>query len=57
MAPAFAEVEVAAAPVLLPAPAPSSDQIGIELPSGIRLTVGSGIDADALGRIVAALHR
>lgn len=57
MAPAFAEVEVAAAPVLLPAPASSSDPIGIELPSGIRLTVGSGIDADALGRIVAALHR
>jgi transposase len=56
-APAFAEVEVTPAPVLLPAPASSSDQIGIELPSGIRLTVGSGIDADALGRIVAALHR
>lgn len=55
--PAFAEVEVTAAPVSLPAPTPSSDQIGIELPSGIRLTVGSGIDADALGRIVAALHR
>jgi transposase len=57
MAPSFAEVEVAAAPALLPSPAPSSDQIGIELPSGIRLTVGSGIDADALGRIVAALYR
>lgn len=56
-APAFAEVEVAPASALLPVPAPSSDQIGIELPSGIRLTVGSGIDADALGRIVAALHR
>ena len=57
MVPAFAEVEVSTAPTLLPAPASSSDQIGIELPSGIRLTVGSDIDADALGRIVAALHR
>ena len=52
VAAAFAEVEVTAAPTLPPVPASSADQIGIELPSGIRLTVGSGIDADALGRFV-----
>jgi transposase len=54
--PSFAEVELASSPMALPSLAPSS-QIGIELPSGIRLTVDAGIDVEALGRMVAALNR
>jgi transposase len=54
--PSFAEVELANLPTALPSLTPSS-QIGIELPSGIRLTVDVGIDAEALGRMVAVLSR
>jgi transposase len=36
---------------------PASSQIGIELPSGVRLTVDVGIDAEALGQMVAVLSR
>ena len=59
--PSFAEVELTTLPTALPAPSPGHGQIGgqisIELPSGIRLTVDVGIDAEALGRMVAVLNR
>ena len=64
--PAFAEVEVASAPVAAPSmstmPASCSaplvnGQIGITLPSGVRLTVDASVDADALGRVLAVLGR
>ena len=53
--PAFAEVELSSDVPLLPAP--QSSQIGIELPSGVRLTVDAGFDADALARVLAVLQR
>jgi transposase len=34
-----------------------SGQIGISLPSGVRLTVDAGVDADALARVLAVLGR
>ena len=51
--PSFAEVEV---------PVPSaalagSGQIGIELPSGVRITVDAAVDADALARVMSVLAR
>lgn len=61
----FAEVHVAE-PVSLPAPQPSllpsavaesAGRIGIELPSGIKLSVDAAVDADALGRVLDALSR
>jgi transposase len=56
--PSFAEVELTTLPAALPVPAPGNgDQIGIELPSGIRLTVDAAIDVEALGRMVAVLNR
>ncbi len=59
--PTFAEVELTALPAPLPVQAPDSGQIsgqiGIELPSGIRLTVDASIDPQALGRMVAALNQ
>ena len=52
-APSFAEVEVS-----VPAPATAgSGQIGIELPSGVRLTVDAAVDADALARVMSVLAR
>lgn len=52
-APSFAEVEVS-----VPAPATAgSGQIGIELPSGVRLTVDATVDADALARVMSVLAR
>lgn len=58
--PSFAEVEVA--PPLMPTmtsaePALPCGQIGIELPSGIRLTVDAEVDADALARVLGVLTR
>ena len=56
--PSFAEVEVVAprAPSMLPAePVPHCGQIGIELPSGVRLTVDAAVDGDALARVLTAL--
>ena len=57
---AFAEVEISE-PVIAAAPAPSlaqhDGQIGIELPSGVRLTVDAAVDADALARVIAVLVR
>ena len=32
-------------------------QIGIELPSGVRLTVDAAVDADALARVMSVLSR
>ena len=60
--PVFAEVRIAepglAVPALLPPLAASSGpvvRIGIEFPSGIRLTVDSGVDADALRRVLSVI--
>ena len=58
--PSFAEVEVAVPSVpMLPSPEPTrpGGQIGIELRSGIRLTVDTDVDADALARVLAVLTR
>ena len=58
--PVFAEVGVpqAQAPALLAPPVPeASGRIGIELPSGVRLTVDAAVDADALARVIAVLTR
>ena len=67
--PVFAEVRIAdpgpAVPALaspMPPPLAASSgpvepaaKIGIELPSGIRLTVYSGVDADALRRVLSVI--
>jgi transposase len=51
--PSFAEVEVS-----VPAPATAgSGHIGIELPSGVRLTVDAAVDTDALARVMSVLAR
>jgi transposase len=58
--PSFAEVEVAAplVPTMAsPEPALPSGQIGIELPSGVRLTVDAAVDVDALARVLGVLTR
>jgi transposase len=58
--PAFAEVEVASAvaPVAqVPLMPQGCGQIGIELPTGVRLTVDAGVDADALARVIGVLAR
>lgn len=59
--PMFAEVSISdavtTAPTLPPSPelASAPTKIGIELPSGVRLTVDSGVDADALRLVLSAL--
>ena len=58
--PVFAEVRIAdPGPVVpaLPPPMPVEPvaRIGIEFPSGIRLTVDSGVDADALRRVLSVI--
>ena len=63
--PGFAEVRIAdpgpAVPALPPPLAARSGpvellgRIGIELPSGMRLTVDSGVDADALRRVLSVI--
>lgn len=65
--PCFAEVQVAGglpaippmvAPVLQPpAPAEAPGRIGIELPSGVKLSVDASVDAEALGRVLSVLAR
>ena len=56
--PAFAEVRISEPPAL---PAPIAPLvpglIGIELPSGIKVTVDAAVDADALSRVIGALTR
>jgi transposase len=60
--PAFAQVQIATAETIVPLlPAPSSPEptgkIGIELPSGIRLSVDAGVDAEALARVLSVVSR
>ena len=57
--PVFAEVQISEQPAL-PAPtlaARSGSVIGIELPSGIKVTVDAMVDADALSRVIGVLTR
>lgn len=61
--PVFAEVRVTGGGAVA-APAPMSvasrepiGRIGIELPSGIKLSVDASVDADALGRVLSVLTR
>lgn len=57
--PSFAEVEICEPPAL-PAPlvsTPVGGSIGIDLPSGIRVTVDATVDADALSRVIGILTR
>lgn len=57
--PVFAEVQIVEQPAL-PAPtvaARSGSVIGIELPSGIRVSVYATVDADALSRVIGILTR
>ena len=55
--PAFAEVEVPVPVVAAPPLSPACGQIGIELPSGVRLTVDAAVDAEALARVMSVLSR
>ncbi|BBD02212.1 transposase [Sphingobium sp. YG1] len=56
--PAFAEVRIGEPPAL---PAPIAPLvpglIGIELPSGIKVTVDAAVDVEALSRVIGALTR
>ncbi len=52
--PTFAEVELSTPVPALSAP---GGPIGIELPSGEKLTVDAGVDAEALARVIAVLTR
>ena len=57
--PVFAEVQISEQPAL-PAPtiaARSDGVIGIELPSGIKVTVDATVDADGLSRVIGILTR
>ena len=56
---AFAEVEVAgpAVPVAAQPCTGPLGRIGIELPSGVRVTVDAGVDAEALARVLGVLQR
>lgn len=57
--PAFAEVEVAkrAVPAVAKPRTDTLGRIGIELPSGVRVTVDAGVDAEALARVMDVLQR
>lgn len=57
--PTFAEVRISEPPALLAPPVctQGGNSIGIELPSGIKVTVDATIDADALARVIGALTR
>ena len=46
-----------ALPVEVAADARTTGQIGIELPSGVRLTVDGTVDAEALSRVISVLAR
>lgn len=57
--PVFAEVQISEQ-LALPAPpvaTRSGGVIGIELPSGIRVSVDATVDADALSRVIGILTR
>ena len=49
--PSFAEVKVSVPPTATA----GSGQMGIELPSGVRLAVDTAVDADALARVMSVL--
>lgn len=59
--PAFAEVELAepaaATAPSLPPRCPPGGVIGIELPSGVKLTVDGTVDAEVLARVLGVLAR
>ena len=60
--PAFAQVQIAQAEPMHPLwPAPIASEptgkMGIELPSGIKLSVDAGVDAEALARVLAVVSR
>jgi hypothetical protein len=44
-------------PVDVLADAPTAGEIGIELPSGVRLTVNGTVDTEALSRVISMLTR
>lgn len=48
---------LSAPPVEVAADARTTGQIGIELPSGVRLTVDGAVDAEALSRVMGVLTR
>jgi hypothetical protein len=48
---------LSARPVDVPADARTTGKIGIELPSGVRLTVDGAVDAEALSRVIGVLAR
>ncbi len=61
--PSFAEVQITGHPPAVQAvasPPVSIDppgRIGIELPSGVKLSVDASVDAEALGRVLSVLTR
>lgn len=56
--PSFTEVEVSQSSLqVVSAPAQACGQIGIEFPSGVKLTVDAGIDPCALARVIGVLAR
>lgn len=55
--PSFAEVCVAEPPMLPSPSSPTGGVIGIELPSGIRLSVDGSVDAEVLARVLSVLPR
>lgn len=55
--PSFAEVHVTEPPMLPSPSSPAGGMIGIELPSGIRLSVDGSVDAEALARVLSVLPR
>jgi len=57
--PTFSQVEVADPVVrdITPAAPPRCGQIGIEMATGVRLTVDAMVDAEALARVIAVLAR
>jgi transposase len=55
--PVFAEVEVAAQRMLPSPVGEGAGGIGIELPSGIKLSVDAAVDGEALARVLSVLGR
>lgn len=53
--PVFAEVEVSTSIVAAPPLPLACGQIGIELPTGVKLTVDAAVDADALAQVMSVL--